>query len=357
MVSGRYRFPVSPLKCRNRMPASSVTSVNWTEAGSALARTANGARNHPQARDLALLQTSLKLPIPDDRRGTPCGCPAGSHRSPAESPLHVAIPGARKDAGPSRRLESRRSTRPVSRGIMPEEARRWGTSEKNMGPPEGGLSSPPEGVGVGKPPLLRKTWGIGGGTFLSPSSPRLPSLGPGGVGVGRIGGGTFSPPVRVGVGKPPLLRKHGAPGGGTFQSPRGSGGRKTPTPFRAGFRRTGAGGGAPGSSSPGCSRPRISSAGPVSFSSLSAADGSFRPRSRTKTSTVPLLSRATRLEASDSKATNRPSPLTVESRLRPFVSSPLPVKLVRVVDPVSRSLTKMSSDPLVSPSTRLEAKE
>ncbi len=31
---------------------------------------------------------SLKLPIPADRRGTPCGCPAGSHRSPAESPRH-----------------------------------------------------------------------------------------------------------------------------------------------------------------------------------------------------------------------------------------------------------------------------
>ena len=40
---------------------------------------------------------------------------------------------------------------------------------------------------------------------MSPSSLRLLSLGPGGPGVGRIGGGTFSPP-------------------------RGSGGRKTPTP-------------------------------------------------------------------------------------------------------------------------------
>ena len=50
-------------------------------------------------------------PIPDDRRGTPCGCPAGSHRPPAESPLHVVIPGARKDAGPSRRRGRRRSRR------------------------------------------------------------------------------------------------------------------------------------------------------------------------------------------------------------------------------------------------------
>ncbi len=70
--------------------------------------------------------------------------------------------------------------------------------------------------------LLRKLGPPGGGTFLPPSSPRLLSLGPGGAGVGRIGGGTFSPP-------------------------RGSGGRKTPTPFLAGFRRTGAGGGAPDS--------------------------------------------------------------------------------------------------------------
>ena len=121
---------------------------------------------------------------------------------------------------------------------------------------------------------------------MPPSSLRLPSLGPGGAGVARIGGGTFSPPVRVGVGKPPLLlflagfRRTGAGGGasektwgtrrgdilvplfaavafagprrgrswadrrGDFQSPRESGGRKTPTPFHAGFRRTGAGGGA-----------------------------------------------------------------------------------------------------------------
>ena len=40
---------------------------------------------------------------------------------------------------------------------------------------------------------------------MSPSSPPLPLPGSGGVGVGRIGGGTFSPPEGVGVGKPPLL--------------------------------------------------------------------------------------------------------------------------------------------------------
>ena len=57
-------------------------------------------------------------PIPEDRRGTPRASPAGSQRPPAESPLDAATPGARKDAGPSRRvkhadpsrrLESRRS--------------------------------------------------------------------------------------------------------------------------------------------------------------------------------------------------------------------------------------------------------
>ncbi len=83
----------------------------------------------------------------------------------------------------------------------------------------GGTFSPPVGVGVGKPPLLfsqdftgpgpvgelLRTWSTRRGDILVPSSPRLLSLGPGGAGVGRIGGGTFSPPVGVGVGKPPLL--------------------------------------------------------------------------------------------------------------------------------------------------------
>ena len=44
-------------------------------------------------------------PIPDDPRTTPCGSPAGSQRPPAESPLDIATPGARKDAGPSRRVK------------------------------------------------------------------------------------------------------------------------------------------------------------------------------------------------------------------------------------------------------------
>ncbi len=61
-----------------------------------------------------------------DRRGTPCGCPAGLHRSPAESPLQAPFPvGARKDAAPTpvrvdarkdagARLEGRHSWRPLS---------------------------------------------------------------------------------------------------------------------------------------------------------------------------------------------------------------------------------------------------
>ncbi len=58
---------------------------------------------------------------------------------------------------------------------------------------------------------------------------------------------------------------------GDFQSPRGSGGRKTPTPFLAGFRRTGAGGGASKTDCPllkgeidspaGCGDDRVSSGG------------------------------------------------------------------------------------------------
>ena len=151
-----------------------------------------------------------------------CGCPPRSHRSPAESPLHVAIPGARKDADPSRRLESRplhppgpvvpkhgrRTGRrsgegdhkgrpyesfdsgdavgaadgqscPVSRGIMPE-ARRWGTSEKDMGHPRRGDILVPLFAAVA---FAGHRWG-----------------------------------------------RSWADRRGDFQSPRGSGGRKTPTP-------------------------------------------------------------------------------------------------------------------------------
>ena len=57
----------------------------------------------------------MKLPIPDDRRGTPCGCPAGSHRSPAESPLHPpgsVVPKQRPADGGAVRGEGDHKGRP-----------------------------------------------------------------------------------------------------------------------------------------------------------------------------------------------------------------------------------------------------
>ncbi len=65
--------------------------------------------------------------------------------------------------------------------------------------------------------LLRKTWGTRRGDILVP---------------------LFAAVAFAGL-------RWGRNRRGDFQSPRGSGGRKTPTPFHAGFRRTGAGGGAP----------------------------------------------------------------------------------------------------------------
>ncbi len=183
-------------------------------------------------------------PIPDDRRGTPCGCLAGSHRSPAESPPcrrstsprpapgrtpvpvgaeDDAAPDAAPDADPSRRLESRRSTPPRFGSAQAMAGGRWrrsGEGDHKGRPYESFDSGSAVGVADGQSPsfprdhaggpavgdFLEKHGAPGGGTFLSPSSLRLLSLGPGGDGVGRIGGGTF-------------------------QSPRGSGGRKTPTPL------------------------------------------------------------------------------------------------------------------------------
>ncbi len=144
----------------------------------------------------------LVTSIPDDRRGTPCGCPYGVASFPGRA---VAPP-----PGPvgTESLDSGNAVGAADRTIPAQFL--------------AGSCRRPGGGG-----LLRKTWGtLGGGTFLSPSSPPLPSLGSGGAGVGRIGGGTFSPPEGVGVGKPPLLL------------------------FLAGFHRTGAGGGAPTSNVP-----------------------------------------------------------------------------------------------------------
>ena len=91
-------------------------------------------------------------------------------------------------------------------------------------------------------------------------------------------------------------------------------------------------------------------------------------RSCTKTSKVPLVSLATRLEAADRKATKRPSALMTGPALKLFPGSPALLTLTMVVDTkpgssktpstsVSRSWTKTSPKPLVSPNTRLEASD
>ena len=153
--------------------------------------------------------------------------------APGRTPVPVgaeddAAPDAAPDADPSRRLESRRSTLPGS--VVPSNGRRTvapfrGRATTRVAPTSRSTAvtrwAPLMDIPAQDTPTPSKTWDTpGGGTFLSPSSPRLLSLDSGGAGVGRIGGGTFL-------------------------SPRGRGGRKTPSPFLAGFRRTGAGGGAP----------------------------------------------------------------------------------------------------------------
>jgi hypothetical protein len=70
-----------------------------------------------------------------------------------------------------------------------------------------------------------------------------------------------------------------------------------------------------------------------------------------------LVSPGTRLEAVDQKAMKRPSPLIAGVRLWLLASVPSEATLTRVVVPLCRSWTKMSSIPLVSPRTRLEAKD
>ena len=66
---------------------------------------------------------------------------------------------------------------------------------------------------------------------------------------------------------------------------------------------------------------------------------------------------STRLVAEDSNATNRPSALIeIEgSSLDPFPSIPAVETLTRVVTLVRRSRTNMSSNPFISPDTRLVA--
>jgi hypothetical protein len=80
-------------------------------------------------------------------------------------------------------------------------------------------------------------------------------------------------------------------------------------------------------------------------------------RSWTKMSVLPLVSPGTRLVADDEKETKRPSPLRSGPLLLPFASLPLLVTLTRWVLPLARSRTNTSTAPLLSPPTRLVAAE
>ena len=78
-------------------------------------------------------------------------------------------------------------------------------------------------------------------------------------------------------------------------------------------------------------------------------------RSRTKTSEAPLVSPVTRLLAVELKATKRSSPLNVVKPPPPLPRLPALSTLIMVVAPVWRSCTKSSETLLVSPVTRLVA--
>jgi hypothetical protein len=78
-------------------------------------------------------------------------------------------------------------------------------------------------------------------------------------------------------------------------------------------------------------------------------------RSCTNTSSLPLVSPATRVDAVEENATRRPSALMAGVQLRPFPCPPRLDMLTRDVVPVCRSCTNTSKFPLVSPATRLEA--
>ena len=86
-------------------------------------------------------------------------------------------------------------------------------------------------------------------------------------------------------------------------------------------------------------------------------------RSWTKTSTLLLVSPATRLLASEEKATTRPSALMAGldrmpmKPLGPLPSCPRLLTLTRSVLPVRRSRTKMSAVSFVSPGTRSVARD
>src|SRR5437763_1758153 len=80
-------------------------------------------------------------------------------------------------------------------------------------------------------------------------------------------------------------------------------------------------------------------------------------RSRTNTSETAFVSPGTRLVASESKATNRPSAEIDGALLKAFASTPAELTLTRVVLLVFRSRTKMSSAAFRSFGTSVVARE
>ncbi len=79
------------------------------------------------------------------------------------------------------------------------------------------------------------------------------------------------------------------------------------------------------------------------------------PTSRTKTSSVPFVSPATRFVAALAKATNVPSPVDGAPIDAPFAWSPALETLTRVVASKPRLRRKMSITPFVSPVTNVVA--
>ena len=80
-------------------------------------------------------------------------------------------------------------------------------------------------------------------------------------------------------------------------------------------------------------------------------------RSYTNTSDIPFVSPATKFEASELNATNRPSSLKTGCPLWLSASVPSDATLTRSVAPVERSYTNTSDIPFVSPATKFEASE
>ena len=80
-------------------------------------------------------------------------------------------------------------------------------------------------------------------------------------------------------------------------------------------------------------------------------------RSRTNTSSLRLVSCATRLSASDSNATYRPVAETAGLVLSELACCPVAFTDTRRVTPRYRSRTNTSSEPLVSSATRFDTRE